>query len=135
MEDKYSYQSHFGAKLVVRKLYTSNKSSFNNIEEESERTTNIFDLGLVNGLESVTRGVDPVQGHLYLLPLREWAPDNGIVVVITDDVIRAVLRSVKSSSLLNSNAFAEELGQDDLLVYSSVLDSLKHVLLSEEVES
>jgi hypothetical protein len=47
---------------------------------------------------------------LYLLLLHERAPDNGVVLVIIDDMIRAVLRSVKSSSFLDSNAFAEELG-------------------------
>lgn len=39
----------------IRKLSTSDKSSFDNMEEETERTTNLFYLVGINGLESVTR--------------------------------------------------------------------------------
>ena len=39
----------------IRKLSTSDKSSFDNKEEETERTTNLFYLVGINGLESVTR--------------------------------------------------------------------------------
>ena len=64
-----------------------------------------------------SRWVDPIQGHLYLL-LRERAPDNGVVAVLTDDVIQ-VLRSVKSNSFLERMPLPK-----DLLVYNNILDSV-----------
>ena len=64
-----------------------------------------------------SRGVDPIQGHLYLL-LRERAPDNGVVAVLTDDVIQ-VLQSVKSNSFLERMPLPK-----DLLVYNNILDSV-----------
>ena len=110
--------------------YTSDENSFDNMEKENERITNLFYL---DWLESISQWVDPVEGHLYRLLLREWAPDNGVVLVITNDVIWAVLGSVKSNSFLDSNIFSKELGQDDLLVYCSILDSLGWMLESEIV--
>ena len=94
-------------------------------QEHIKKTTNLLERNTINGLEAETRGIGPVQGHLNLFLFLERAPDNGVVLFIVGNIIGSTaLWSIESGGLLENNPFAEELGQDDLFIQGSILNSL-----------